>query len=383
MAYKILIVDDDADTVKFIALMLNKLGYQVISAMNGVEALEKAHSEHPDLIILDVMMPGLDGFEVARSLRRHPETAITPILMFTAKARMDDKITGYNAGVNIYLTKPIHPVELQANIKTLLAQRQAQIETTARKEGYVIGVLAAKGGMGVSTVALNLAVIYHSKNDAKVIAAEVRPGQGTWATELNLSGSSSLASLLSKDVTDITQAAVNDQLMLTLQGIRLLLASNASKEVELATAVAQLEAIVQQLPQLADLVVLDIGTNFHPAFNVITELCNEIILVTEPQPSAVKRTQIQAKELGERGFGRSKPLSIVTVNRTRSDLMLTVSQVEQMLGRSVELGFPPANELAYRAAEQSVPLTSLQPEGVIAQQFQLLADQLKQRISRR
>jgi CheY-like chemotaxis protein/MinD-like ATPase involved in chromosome partitioning or flagellar assembly len=380
MTDKILIVDDDADTVKFIALMLNKLGYQVVSAMNGVQALEMAHSEHPDLIILDVMMPGLDGFEVARSLRRHPETAVTPILMFTAKAKLDDKITGYNAGVNIYLTKPIHPVELQANIKTLLVQRQAQVETAAKK-GYVVGVLAAKGGLGVSTVALNLAMIYHMKNNVKVIAAELRPGQGTWAIDLNLTSSSGLAILLSKDVTDITQTAVNEQLMPTFQGVRLLLASNASKDVELATAVAQLEATVQQLSQLADLVVLDIGTNFQPAFNPITDLCNEIILVTEPQPAAVKRTQIQAKELGERGFGRSKPLNIITMNRTRSDLMLSVSQVEQLVGRPVELGFPPANELAYRAAEQSVPITSLQPEGVIAQQFHLLADQLKQRIS--
>lgn len=380
MAEKILIVDDDADTVKFITLMLNRLGYQVVSAMNGVQALELAHSEHPDLIILDVMMPGMDGYEVARDLRRHPETAVTPILMFTAKAKVEDKITGYNTGVNIYLTKPIHPVELHANIKTLLAQRQAQAVIAAEK-GYVIGVLAAKGGMGVSTLALNLAMTYHQKNNVKVIAAEIRPGQGSWAADLNLSNASGLALLLQKNVTDITQAAVNDQLVPTFQGIRLLLASNESKDIELLTASAQLEAILQQLSQLATLVVLDIGTNFHPAFEAVSGLCNELILVTEAQPAAVKRTQILAKELSVRGFGRSRALNVITINRTRSDLMLSVSQVEQMVGQPVALGFPPANELSYRAAEQSVTMTALQPDGVIAQQFNLLADQVKQRIN--
>ena len=380
MPEKILIVDDDPDTVKFMELMLSKQGYQVVSATNGLQALEIAHSEHPDLIILDVMMPGMDGYEVARSLRRHPETAVTPILMFTAKTKVEDKIAGYETGVNIYLTKPIHPVDLQANIKSLLIQRQVRVEAAAAK-GHVVGVVAAKGGMGVSTVALNLAMIYHQKHSAKVIAAETRPCQGSWAVELNLGLATGLSTLLQKNVTDITQAVVNDQLVNTFQGIRLLLASNDSKDAELINASTQLEVIVQQLFLMAPLVILDIGTNYHPAFNILTGLCNELLLVTEPQPMAVKRTNILAKELKARGFGASKAMNIVTVNRTRSDVMLSVSQVESMVGQPVALGFPPVNELAYKAAEQSIAITTLQPEGIIAQQFGLLADQVKQRLS--
>jgi MinD-like ATPase involved in chromosome partitioning or flagellar assembly len=228
---------------------------------------------------------------------------------------------------------------------------------------------------------LNLAITYHQKHNAKVIAAELRPCQGSWAIDLNLGDANGLSTLLQKNVTDITQAAVNDLLVPTFQGIRVLLASNDSNDAELINASAQLEAIVQQLSGMAPLVVLDIGTNSHPAFNMLTDLCSELLLVTEPQPIAVKRTHILAKELSARGFGRSKAFNVVTVNRTRSDMMLSVSQVESMVGQPVALGFPPANELAYRAAEQSVALTALQPEGVIAQQFALLADQVKQRLS--
>jgi DNA-binding response OmpR family regulator len=117
MADKILIVDDDPDTVKFINIMLSRLGYSVVSATSGMEALERVQVEHPDLIILDVMMPGMDGYEVSRNLRRSPKTATTPILMFTAKTTIEDKLAGYDAGVNLYLTKPIHLIDLQANIR--------------------------------------------------------------------------------------------------------------------------------------------------------------------------------------------------------------------------------------------------------------------------
>jgi DNA-binding response OmpR family regulator len=157
MADKILIVDDDPDTVKFINIMLSRLGYSVVAATSGMEALEKVQVEHPDLIILDVMMPGMDGYEVSRNLRRNPKTATTPILMFTAKTTIEDKLAGYDAGVNLYLTKPIHPIDLQANIRNLLAQKFSKVEV-ASDRGYVVGILSATGGAGVSTVALNLAI---------------------------------------------------------------------------------------------------------------------------------------------------------------------------------------------------------------------------------
>jgi DNA-binding response OmpR family regulator len=378
MADKILIVDDDSDTVNFMKVMLGRYGYQVVAAMNGLQALELAHSENPDLIILDVMMPGIDGFEVARSLRRHPDTALTPILMFTAKTQVEDKLVGYNAGIDIYLTKPIHPVELQANIKALLLQRKARIESMAMK-GYVTGIVAAKGGLGASTVALNLAIGYHQKHNVNVVAAEIRPGQGTWAQDLGLNLSTGLANLLRLNVPEITPTAVNEQLVPTHFGVRLLLASSSYKDVELATAIPQFEAVVQILSITAPLVILDIGTTFLPAFDVVIEQCDEIVLITEPLPPAVKRTYQLASELRSKGFGSAKALTIVTVNRTRSDMVMTMSQMEKILGQSVSLGFPPAAELAYTAAERNAPMILLQPEGIITQQFYNLADQIAHR----
>lgn len=378
MGEKILIVDDDADTVKFISMILTRLGYDVVAALSGQQALELARTEQPDLIVLDVMMPGLDGYEVARILRQDPQTAVTPILMFTAKAQVDDKVTGYNAGVNIYLTKPIHPIDLQANIKTLLSQRQGRTEAPSSR-AYVLGVLAAKGGMGVSTVALNLAISYHNLYQVNVIAAEMKPGQGTWAQELHLNNSGGLTSLLQKSAARLTQPVVTAALTSSVHGISLLLASNEWKDVELVHATAQLEAILKQLPLMASLVILDIGTPFHPAFSLLAESCDEIILVTEPQPGAARHTQLLAQELRSNFSGTLKTLNILTLDRSPSSVKLSKNEVEHIVGQSICLELPPAVEQAYNAASQLVPLVIFEREGTVAQRFKLLAEQIKSR----
>src|SRR5574337_725293 len=99
MSEKILIVDDDLDTLRLVGLMLQRQGYQISAATNGEQGITKAIEENPDLVLLDVMMPDMDGYEVTRRLRRNPTTKSIPILMFTAKTQLDDKVTGFEVGV--------------------------------------------------------------------------------------------------------------------------------------------------------------------------------------------------------------------------------------------------------------------------------------------
>ena len=127
MSEKILIIDDDIDTLRLIDLALKKEGYQIVTANNGQEGLLKMSRETPDLILLDIMMPEMDGYEVARRLRQKPETSKIPILMFSAKSQVDDKVKGFESGADGYLTKPTHPTELQTHIKELLS-RSVKIE---------------------------------------------------------------------------------------------------------------------------------------------------------------------------------------------------------------------------------------------------------------
>lgn len=120
MARKILVVDDEAVLVDTIAYNLEQAGYRVITAADGASALEAARRETPDLVILDIMLPEMDGLEVCRLLRREKNTATTPILMLTAKAEEIDKVIGLEVGADDYVTKPFGRRELLARVRALL-----------------------------------------------------------------------------------------------------------------------------------------------------------------------------------------------------------------------------------------------------------------------
>lgn len=120
MAEKILVVDDDVETLRLVGIMLQRQGYQIITAANGSQAITLTNLERPDLIILDLMMPDMDGYTVTREIRSNPRTSHIPILMFTAKSQVDDKVIGYDAGADDYLVKPFHMEELLARLRALI-----------------------------------------------------------------------------------------------------------------------------------------------------------------------------------------------------------------------------------------------------------------------
>jgi DNA-binding response OmpR family regulator len=117
---KILVVDDEAVLVETIAYNLEQAGYQVITAGDGSSALQAAHRESPDLIILDIMLPEMDGLEVCRQLRRESNTSTTPIMMLTARGEEIDKVVGLEVGADDYVTKPFGRRELLARVRALL-----------------------------------------------------------------------------------------------------------------------------------------------------------------------------------------------------------------------------------------------------------------------
>ncbi|MBU2009317.1 MAG: response regulator transcription factor [Chloroflexi bacterium] len=114
---RILVVDDDAKTVELVKLYLSRDGYKVLTAYDGIEALRLARESRPDLIVLDLMLPGLDGLQVCRTLRRESDV---PIIMLTAKTAEEDRLVGLDLGADDYVTKPFSPKELAARVRAVL-----------------------------------------------------------------------------------------------------------------------------------------------------------------------------------------------------------------------------------------------------------------------
>lgn len=119
MPKKILAVDDERHIVRLVEVNLQRAGYEVVTAYDGREALEKVKAENPDLVVLDVMMPYMDGFEVLKHLKADPATAEIPVIMLTAKAQDADVFRGWQSGVDCYLTKPFNPMELLTFVKRI------------------------------------------------------------------------------------------------------------------------------------------------------------------------------------------------------------------------------------------------------------------------
>ncbi|RME90409.1 MAG: response regulator [Verrucomicrobia bacterium] len=127
---KILVVDDEPDAVELVAFNLKAAGFEVITAGDGESALRRARQESPDAMVLDLMLPEVDGIEVCKQLRRHPRTAALPIIMLTARAEEMDRVIGLEVGADDYLTKPFSPRELVLRVKNLLKRRARNEEDT-------------------------------------------------------------------------------------------------------------------------------------------------------------------------------------------------------------------------------------------------------------
>jgi CheY-like chemotaxis protein/MinD-like ATPase involved in chromosome partitioning or flagellar assembly len=378
MAEKILIIDDDVDTLRLVGLMLQRQGYEISAASNGSQGLAKALEERPDLILLDVMMPDMDGYEVARRLRKNPVTLTVPILMFTAKTQLDDKVTGFEVGADDYLTKPTHPTELQAHVKALLARsaqkEQNEIVTTSHEHhGYVIGVLSARGGLGVSSLASNLAAGIYSRTQADVILAELTPGQGTIGMDLGYRNQKGLTELLQGTVVEITRAKVESSLAAHGSGLKLLLASENPRDVTLTSQVQNYEALIARLSTLARFVILDLGNGLPAFVQKILTMCNERIIVVEGVPGTIQHTRLLIDNLADMKIDR-KTISVVLNNRMRSEAQMQLAQVQEKLGHSIAATLTPAPEAFLQATRTQTPAVICQPTNMTSQQFLKLAD---------
>ncbi|MEJ2010799.1 MAG: response regulator [Anaerolineales bacterium] len=374
MAEKVLIIDDDIDTLKLVGLMLERQGYEITVASNGTIGLTKAAEEQPELILLDVMMPDLDGYEVTRRLREDPSLAHIPIIMFTAKTMVDDKVAGFEAGVDDYLTKPTHPAELTAHVKAVLS-RSAQARTLPEEKAQIVAFLGSRSGIGTTTLALNFGLLLQ-EDGYETIVAELNPGHGSMGLELGLQDPSGLSNLLSRALKDIHLRSVESELIEQPGGLRLLLASYHPRETELEQAVPQMEAVVNNLASMCNLLVLDLGSGMKPYLKPVLQLCDRIILVVEPvYPSdAIGRALLQELETG--GINRRK-VFLALINRVRTSLQIPWRQVEEDLGIELAGIVSPAPEQAHQASQTGSPLVVSQPDSLVSDQIRKLAESIQ------
>jgi CheY-like chemotaxis protein/MinD-like ATPase involved in chromosome partitioning or flagellar assembly len=385
MAPKILIVDDDVDTLRMVGIMLERQGYEILAASGGVQGLAMAKAEKPDMILLDLMMPDIDGTEVTRQLRADPQTQNILIIMFTAKSQVDDKIDGFDAGADDYLTKPAQPKELVAHVRALLtrAQRSVSVATPARllgARGKLVGVIAAKGGVGVTTIAVNLGIALIMKHRKSVILADFRPGAGTLGLETGLPSVPGINQLLQMQPSEITAQSVEAALVSHPSNARFLLSSPEPQDARFLTYVDHHVAIANYVAHLSPVTVLDLGSLVTPINEKILPSCNEVVVVLEPVAQTILQTRLLIDYLNKIGIGDDQITSVL-VNRVRAGVQLALGQVQDHLERKVDVIFTAAPDIVNQAQLANTPMLLVkQAENVTIQQIFQLGERIARRL---
>jgi len=369
----ILIVDDDVGALRLVGLTLEHRGYEIQAATNGEEALEKVGLHKPDLIILDVMMPGIDGFKVAQQLKENPETATIPILFFTAKTSLTDKISGFQAGGNDYLTKPVHPVELISRIEALLQHNVHQ--TTKNERGQVCAFMPAKGGVGNSTLALNVALeLCKLKPQHKVILIELTDGSGSLALQTGMKRQRGFQSLIEK-FPPLNHEDVDGQLQKHTSGLYFLPSTSQPAGIAAPLSKEFVRSLLQIVLEDYDYVVLDLPPALTPPVGEALKKAEYIVLTLEPNKVALRLATVLMENLENMNIGKYK-IAPVIIHRAHTTGSISRELLEEQLDADLLASIPPAPDMAYKSWDSARPMVLLQPQSIVAQQVRLIVNKI-------
>jgi len=366
---RILVVDDEEDTTELLDLSLTSEGHKVIRTSSGIEAIKLAQTERPELIILDVMMPDINGIDVCQSIRAQPDSAHIPVLILSAMGNVDYKVKAFNAGADDYLAKPVQFAELKSRVQMLMARRAQPAPAAAKPGGKVVAVLGAGGGVGTSTVALNMAAALIDKHPETVIV-EMVPGAGRLALQLGLQTTKSLAHLLNLDEAELTNDEIGQMVMLGTGGLNVLpAASDPRLGFTMETLpVTSVEKIIHGLAERYGVVVLDLGHGYSASVKAACALADTVIVVARAEEISLHTAIQQIQQIEGDGVPPERIYSIlVAFNKPPYSLgpdkaRQIFSQDEQRY--NVLFGFPPMADLLHAAQGGHVPVVLLEPGGV-------------------
>jgi len=302
---KILVIEDDPSALRLIKYTLQQEGYEVLTVPDGLKGLRKARSEPPDLIIIDIMLPGIDGFEVCHRLRVEPQTARLPILMVSAKSREIDKATGLAVGANDYISKPADPSEIISRVGRLLAGK-----TAVRPE--MVAFVGSKRGVGTTTLVVNVAIAL-SQGGKRVIVVDLCPYGGSIAGYLGLEPGGTITELLMKPIDAITRGDLEAALAVHHTEVKVLAIPRWSGE-EAEISPSDVSLLVGRFREMTDYLLVDLPFQPSNAARTVLSQCDLAIIVTDSQADALPSVKSTASVLGLLGISRER-LGTVVIDR--------------------------------------------------------------------
>ena len=365
---RVLVIDDDRLIRRVVKKALTDLSYEVIETEDGLEALKRIKSIRPDAVIVDKLMPGIDGFEVTRRLRREPELAHIPILVLTGESDLQEKLAAFEAGADDYVVKPFAAAELAARLTVLLrrakALEAAQAQTLQKSEqARVIAVHSLRGGIGTSSLATNLAVGLNALWQTPTLLIDMVPNAGQQALMLNMSLKRTWA-----DVGTIPpeELDLNTLSAITRQhdsGLHLIASPKMPSDAEEVTA-EHCQVAFKHLKSRYEYIVTDMPHDFNAITLEGLEAADVILLVVSPEIASIRAASIALETYKQLNYPEEK-IKIV-LNWTFERDGLAHEAIESALHAPIQLVIPYGGRRFTNAINRGCPLIHDQPEDPIS-----------------
>ncbi len=363
----ILIIDDETTYHALIKNVLEAPDRQFYFASNGEQGLSLARQHRPSLIITDVMMPDLNGYEVTRALRRDPAFAATPVLVLTAQSGLQDKIKSFEAGADDHITKPFNAEELVARVGALLRRAEAlqsqRLESASAQQGHMIAVHSLRGGTGCSTLAINLGIGLFSLWKDPTILLDLTMTAGQVALMLNMTLRRTWLDIAGCSAADLDEALLASIIGHHESGLHFIAAPTFPSEAEILNS-DTLEAAMKLIKANYGYIVADLPHDFsEPALRAL-DLADQILVVASPDMASVRAVAAAMDTYEKLGYPRDRIKFILNAPFPHSGL--TREKIETALGLTTTMTIPYAQDVFVDAINMGRPILHDQPELPIA-----------------
>lgn len=338
---RVLLIDDEQFYFKLLKKTLPEAEYNLEYAKSGSEGLSKIPSFEPEMLIVDLKLPEMDGFEILERLRRDPKFSYMPVIVITSRDELSEKLRAFELGADDYVVKPFQPEELLARMGILArrgrAMRMAQKETPAAKSATMITVHSLRGGLGCSSIVVNLGLAFHKLWGQQTLLMDGVLTAGQVALMLDAKPTATWENLVGVEPENIDDAVVSEMMGAHKSGIRYLASPRFPIAADTFTH-DTLKLFLEKSKIQNDFIVVDTSHDFSDMTIHMLNMSNTILLVMAPELASL-RTTMSALEIYDR---LAIPLDKVKIalNNNSSNPAIKQAQLEKVLKHPIDFVLP-------------------------------------------
>lgn len=367
----ILVIDDDKDIQRLLEFSLKRAGHAVAAAYDGLEGLQQAESSSPDLIVCDVMMPKMTGYDFCRQARTKDPLKKTPIIVFSARFQPIDKQTALDAGATDYLSKNASPDVLVNRIAELLPHPKEKPATAAARG--IVAVYSLRGGAGVTSLAINLAVAVTYARKTPATLLDFAPMGGHLALMLGLRPTNNINQLFeNNNSNNLSIEAIAPYLLKHKSGVQLLASTPGFGQNEAFNS-GRLLNLLRTIKAGLPVSVLDMPQLLEPQTSPVLQLIDKLVLVATPDIPSVQATVTALQGLVKLGYQNQR--IVLVLNQTAPANGLLPESIQKTLRRPINAVIPFDPEMM-KATNTGKPLLLLSPQSEASTAIAQLANKL-------